>query len=62
LGNGILKRIASWGFDYEAFGESGDYSLRVFETLAELKPHISDDLYRAVSQAMEGPDIEDLDI
>jgi EXLDI family protein len=62
LGNTILQKIASWGYDWEAFKEGGNYTLQVFETLEEMKPHISDDLYTAVSQAMEGPEIEELDI
>lgn len=62
LGNGLLKRVASIGFDYEAFRESGDYTLQVFETLEELKSHVSKDFFEAVTQAMEGPEIEELDI
>lgn len=62
VGSGFLQKVLSWGHDWESFKESGDYSLQVFETLEDLKAHISDDLFRAVSLAMEGPDIEDLDI
>jgi EXLDI family protein len=62
LGNGILKSIASWGFDWEAFREGGNYTLQVFETLDDLKPHVSSDLYKAISQSMDGPEIEELDI
>jgi EXLDI family protein len=63
IADGILKRFTSWGYDdWETFKEAGDYSLQVFDTLEEMKPHVSAALYRAVSQAMEGPEIEDLDI
>jgi EXLDI family protein len=62
VGSGIIQRIMTWGFDYETFRESGDYSLQVFETLEDLKAHVSQDLFTAVTQAMEGPDIEDIDI
>lgn len=62
IGNGILQKIMSWGFDWETFLESGDYSLEVFETLEELQPHIPDDLFRAVTQMMNLPETEDLDI
>jgi EXLDI family protein len=62
VGDGFLKRIASWGYDWESVKESGTYTLQVFDKPEELKPHISDDLFRAVSQASEGPEIEDLDI
>jgi EXLDI family protein len=62
VGNGMLQKVMSWGFDWDAFKKSGDYSLQVFESLDELKPHVSNDLFRAVSQAMEGPEIEELDI
>lgn len=61
--DGILKRFTSWGYDdWETFKEAGDYSLQVFDTLEELKAHVSSDLQKAVSMAMEGPEIEDLDI
>jgi EXLDI family protein len=62
IGKGILQKIASWGYDWEMFKKSGYYTLQVFETLDDLKPHISDDLYKTVTLAMEGPEIEDLDI
>jgi EXLDI family protein len=62
IGKGILQKIASWGYDWEMFKKSGYYTLQVFETLADLKPHISDELYKAVTLAMEGPEIEELDI
>jgi EXLDI family protein len=62
VGNGFLRKLMGFGWDWETFKESGDYSLQVFKTIEDLKPHISDDLYRTLSQAMEGPEIEDLDI
>lgn len=61
--DGILKRFTSWGYDdWETFKEAGDYTLVVFDTLEELKAHVSSDLYKAATLAMEGPEIEDLDI
>jgi EXLDI family protein len=63
VADGILKRLTSWGYDdWDAFKEAGDYTLEVFETLEEMKPHLSPELYRMVTQAMEGPEIEELDI
>jgi len=62
VGKGFLQKILSWGHDWESFKESGDYTLEVFDTLEELKAHLSSDLYKAVTLAMEGPEIEDLDI
>jgi EXLDI family protein len=62
LGKGILQKALSWGFDWDSFQESGDYTLQVFESLDELKAQVSDELFRAVRQAMEGPEIEELDI
>ncbi len=63
IADGIIKRFSSWGYDnWETFKEAGDYSLQVFETLDELKTHISADFYQVVSQSMEGPEIEDMDI
>ena len=60
--NGFLKKLMGFGWDWETFKESGDYTLQVFEALEDLKAYVSDDLFKAVSQAMEGPEIEDLDI
>jgi EXLDI family protein len=51
-----------FGWNWETFKESGDYSLQVFKTVEDLKAHVSRELYEAVSQAMDGPEIEDLDI
>jgi|GEM_PF-510808 len=62
VGSGLLQKIMAWGFDYEQFKESGDYTLQVFETLDEMKGHVSKDLFTAITQAMEGPEIEELDI
>jgi EXLDI family protein len=62
VGKGFVQKILSWGYDWESFKESGDYSLEVFETLEELKAHVSDDVFQMVSRAMEGPEIEELDI
>lgn len=63
LGSGLLMKIASLGHDWDAFKESGRFSLQVFETLEELKAHVSSDLYNAVVQELDqGPDIEELDI
>jgi EXLDI family protein len=60
--NGFLQRLMGFGWDWETFKESGHYSLQVFETLEKLKARVSSDLFQAVSQAMDGPEIEDLDI
>jgi EXLDI family protein len=62
VGNGFLRRLMGLGWDWETFKQSGNYSLQVFETLQDLKVHVSNDLFKAVSQAMDGPEIEDLDI
>jgi EXLDI family protein len=62
VGKGLLQKIMSWGYDWESFKESGDYSLQVFETLEDLQAHVSNELFETVSQAMEGPEIEELDI
>jgi len=63
VANGILKKLSSWGYeDWETFKEAGDYSLQVFDTLQEMRLHVSADLYGAASKAMEGPEIEDIDI
>jgi EXLDI family protein len=60
--NEFLKKLMGFGWDWETFKESGHYTLQIFETLETLKAHVTDDLFKAVSQAIEGPEIEDLDI
>lgn len=61
--DGIIKKFSSMGYDdWETFKTAGDYTLEVFETLDDLKPQISGDLYKALTRAMEGPEIDDLDI
>lgn len=62
VGNGLLQKIMTWGFDYEQFKTSGNYAFEVVERLEDLKAHVSSDLYRAINGAMDGPEIEDLDI
>lgn len=62
VGKGFLQKVLSWGYDWETFKESGDYTLQVFDTQEALKSHVSSELYEMVRQAMEGPEIEDLDI
>ncbi|MEP7293592.1 MAG: EXLDI protein, partial [Chloroflexota bacterium] len=63
IADSILKRFTSWGYDdWETFKVAGDYRLEVFESLEELKAHVSNDLFNRVRQAMEYPDIEELDI
>jgi EXLDI family protein len=62
VGNGVLQKLMSWGHDWEKYRESGNFTLQVFETLEDLKSHVSNDLFKAVGLAMEGPEIEELDI
>jgi EXLDI family protein len=62
VGNGLLRKLMGFGWDWETFKESGDYTLQVFETLEALKPHVSNALFKALGQAMDGPEIEVLDI
>src|SRR5260221_13633133 len=62
VGNGLLQKLMGFGWDWETFKESGDYLLKVFKTLEDLKAHVSDDLFKAVGEGMEGPEIEDLDM
>lgn len=61
--SGLWGRIfGNWGWDWKAYLESGEYTFYVFETLDELKAHISDDLYKAVVQVLNAPPLEELDI
>jgi len=62
VGNGILWKLMGFGWDWETFKESGDYSLQVFKTLEDFKAQVPTDLFKAVRQAMDGPEIEVLDI
>ena len=58
----ILGRMMTWGWDWETFKVSGEFSLQVFDTLADLQAHIPANLYQAVEQAMKLTPLEDLDI
>ncbi len=55
-------KLWSLGWDWKSFMVSGDYAFHVSETLEELKAHISEDLYKAVVQALAVPPGEELDI
>jgi EXLDI family protein len=46
----------------EPYKESSSYSLMVLETLEDLKGRVPEELFTAVAQAMNLPDVEELDI
>jgi EXLDI family protein len=48
----------AWG----SWEQPGEYQLDVFDDVEPLKERLPEELYQAVSQAMRGPAIEDLDI
>lgn len=50
------------GQDWSAWIEGDERRLDVYESLDELKPHIADELFSAVTQAMRGEQDEFLDI
>jgi hypothetical protein len=50
------------GQDWSAWSEGSERRMDVYETLDELKPHIGDELYNAVAQALRGEEDEFLDI
>ncbi len=54
--------MTAWGWNWEAFNVSGDFSLQVFDTFADLAAHVPQELYEAVVQAMTLIPLEDLDI
>ena len=57
------KMFKSWNDEYwETFKESGNYYFEVFESVAELRDHVPNDVYQAVVQVMEAPPLEELDI
>src|SRR5260221_811188 len=62
VGNGLLRKMMGFGWDWETFKESGEYSLQVFKTVEDLQAHVPNELFKAVNQAMDGPEIEELDI
>lgn len=62
-GLGFLDKLFSGSFDWEAYMmDSSEYAFQVFNNLEELKPHVSDDLYKAIVQVMNAPPLEELDI
>jgi EXLDI family protein len=53
---------ANWHMAWGSWEQPGEYQLDVFDDVEPLKDRLPEELYRAVSQAMHGPAIEDLDI
>ena len=49
-------------FDWSGWASGSEYTMEVYETLDELKPHISDDLFSAAEHALRGEEVEFLDI
>lgn len=49
-------------FDWSNWTSGSEYTMEVYDTLDELKPHISDELFAAVEHALRGEDVEFLDI
>ena len=43
-------------------GQTNAGNTTLLKEIEDLKAHVSDDLFKAVSRAMEGPEIEELDI
>jgi EXLDI family protein len=48
--------------DWSTWTEGGEYDMEVYDTLEDLKPHISEEFYAAVAQRLRGDDVEFLDI
>ena len=60
---GIWKsKIWRGGRGFDDFKLTGDFSFEIYESLGELKAHVPRDVYKAVTLALEGPPLEDLDI
>lgn len=49
-------------FDWSTLTEGGEYDMEVYDTLEDLKSHISEEFYAAVAQRLRGDDVEFLDI
>lgn len=56
------RRHERGGFDWCAWTSGSEYTMAVYETLDDLRPHISDALYAAAARALHGEEIEFLDI
>lgn len=55
----------AWAQDWSAWQADlvgNEFRMEIFESLEELKPHIAEELYNAVAQALKGEDVEFLDI
>jgi hypothetical protein len=52
----------NWHMAWGSWEQPGEYQLDVFDDVEPLKERLPEELYQAVSQAMRGPAIEDLDI
>lgn len=56
------RRHDRGGYDWSNWTSSSDYTMEVYETLEELKPLLSNELYTAAERALRGEDVEFLDI
>lgn len=54
------KQHHQW--DWSNWASGSEYTMEVYDTLDELKPHVSDEMYAAVEHALRGEDVEFLDI
>lgn len=56
------RRAARGRGDWPDWSDGGDYDMEVYETLDDLKPHISEEFFAQVVRALRGDDVEFLDI
>ena len=60
-GRGRTRQHFDWPI-WPSWATGSDYTMEVFDTLEELKPHISEELYASVEHALRGEEVEFLDI
>lgn len=63
LQNQRSQRWSQWQhYDWSEWSTGNEYRMNVYESLDDLKPHVAEELYTAVAQALRGEDVEFLDI
>lgn len=63
LQNQQSRHRSQWQrYDWSEWSTGNEYRMNVYESLDDLKPHVAEELYTAVAQALRGEDVEFLDI
>jgi len=56
------KMFRGGNTDWDPSKEYGVYTFEVYESLEDLRPHVPEEVYEAVTQVIDAPPLEELDI